>query len=434
MKLDLLRLATILAVVVLTVAGCGRRRQMPKAEPPQVTVAPAIERQVVDFDEYTGHVEAVSSVDVYAKVSGYLQEVAFQDGANVKEGELLFLIDKRTYQAEYNQAASQVALYQAKAKLAEATLARNEKLVGSGAVSQELYDESVAAANEANAQVAAAEANVAARKVDLDYCTITAAISGRIDRTYVTKGNLVQSGVGAPTLLTTIVSVDPMYVYFDIDELALLHYIEQAAAANGGKVDDGSLRDRKIPVEIMLADGTEYPHLGTIDFGSNEVTAGTGTLTVRAVVPNPNGALRPGLFARIKVAAGPPYNAVLVPEAAIGADQSDRYVYVLDDKGLAQRRGVTLGTKQGKLRVITSGLKKGEKVIINGTLLVRPDKPVVPHDGTMPEPPPIDKKILQNAQTDTEAPAADSADDVGDQPAAPNASDAAPASENPDQS
>ncbi|MBA2112906.1 efflux RND transporter periplasmic adaptor subunit [Bremerella alba] len=395
MKLNVLRLTITLALTLLIVIGCGQRRQMPKVEPPDVTVAPAIKREVVDFSEYTGHIEAVFSVDVYAKVSGYLQKVAFKDGAVVKQGELLFEIDKRTYQAEYDQAVSQKALYVAKNELAQATLARNKKLVGSGAVSQELFDESVASANEAVAQVNAAESAIAARKVDLDYCTISAAISGRIDRTYVTDGNLVQSGVGAPTLLTTIVSVDPVYAYFDVDELAMLSYIRQRIAEKGQR-GDGSLRELNIPVQIYLADGSEYPHLGTIDFGSNQVSAGSGTLTVRAVVPNPSGMLRPGLFVRVKVAAKPPYHAVLVPESAIGADQSDRYVYVLDKDGNAERRSVQLGTQQGLLRVIKKGLAEGEKVIVNGLLLVRPGKPVKPQDTTMPEPPKIDETILRS--------------------------------------
>lgn len=398
MKRNVLRLTIILSLTTLAAIGCGPRREMPKAEPPNVTVAPAIKRQVVDLSEYTGHIEAVSSVDVYAKVSGYLEKVAFQDGAVVKEGDLLFEIDKRTYQAEYNQAVSQKNLYVAKNELAQATLARNKKLVGSGAVSQELFDESVAAANETAAQVAAADSEIAARKVDLDYCTINAAISGRIDRTYVTDGNLIQSGVGEPTLLTTIVSVDPVYAYFDVDELALLSYMQRHDSQNSAR-QDGSLRELKIPVQIYLADGSEYPKLGTIDFGSNQVNAGSGTLTVRAVVPNPEGMLRPGLFVRVKVAAKSPYEAVLVPEGSIGADQSDRYVYVLDKDGNAQRRSVQLGTKQGSLRVIKSGLAEGEKVIVNGLLLVRPGKPVKSQETTMPEPPPINETVLRSVST-----------------------------------
>lgn len=405
MKLEMLRLTMTLSIAVLIASGCGPSRQMPKAEPPNVTVAPAIKRQVVDFSEYTGHIEAVASVDVYAKVSGYLEKVAFEDGALVKKGDLLFEIDKRTYQAEYNQATSQKELFLAKKALADATLARNKKLVGSGAVSQELFDESVAAANEAAAQVDAADSEIAARKVDLDYCTINAAISGRIDRTYVTDGNLIQSGVGEPTLLTTIVSVDPVYAYFDVDELALLSYIKRHTPTTNPE-GESSLRELKIPVQIYLADGSEYPLLGTIDFGSNQINAGSGTLTVRAVIPNPQGTLRPGLFVRVKVAAKAPYQAVLVPEGAIGADQSDRYVYLLDKSGNAERRSVQLGTKQGRLRVVKSGLAEGEKVIVNGLLLVRPGKPVKAQDTTMPEPPPIDETILRSV-TANEKPMSD---------------------------
>ncbi|PQO28709.1 efflux RND transporter periplasmic adaptor subunit [Blastopirellula marina] len=394
----------IFAILAVTLVGCGRRRELPKTGPPPVTVAPAIKRQVVDFDEYTGHVEAVSSVDVYAKVSGYLDKVAFEDGALVKTGQLLYLIDKRTYQAEYDQAVSEQKLYEAQEKLANVTLARNEKLVGKGAVSQEAFDEAVASAAEATAQVQASQSDIAAKKVNLDYCTINSPIDGRIDRTYVTIGNLIQSGVGNPTLLTTIVSVDPVYIYFDVDELALLKYIEQSVEDKDQRAD-GSLKERKIPVEISLADGTIYPHLGLVDFGSNEVNAATGTLTVRAVVPNPQGTLRPGLFTRVKVAAGPPYEAVLVPQRAIGANQSNRFVYVMDDKGNAIVKPVTLGSKQGPLQVVKTGLNEGEQVIVNGTLLVRPDKPVKAEHTTMPEPPPIDKNLLRNE--DQEKPSAD---------------------------
>ncbi|MFI4876165.1 MAG: efflux RND transporter periplasmic adaptor subunit [Blastopirellula sp. JB062] len=366
---------------------------MPKPEPPPVTVALSIKRPVLDFDEYTGHVEAEQTVDIYAKISGYLQAVKFNDGDLVKKGELLFLIDTSTYKAQYDQAVANANLYKAKYELAKSTLARNDKLVDSGAISQELYDESVAAVNESDAAVKAAEAQVVARKVDLDYCTITSAIDGRIDRTYVTDGNLVQSGPGSPTLLTTIVSVNPTYVYFDVDELALLKFTEQRVADH--ETRHVPLRDRKIPVQITLADGTVYPELGVIDFGSNQLDAGTGTLSVRAVISNKDEALAPGMFVRVKVAASRPYDAVLVPERAIGADQSDRYVYVVNDKNIAERRQVTLGSKQGDNRVIVSGLKEGEKVVINGTLLVRPGKPVVVHEGKMQDPPPIDPRMLR---------------------------------------
>ncbi|WP_186767358.1 efflux RND transporter periplasmic adaptor subunit [Blastopirellula retiformator] len=375
--------------------------KIPETPPPPVTVAESIKRQVIDYDEYTGHIEAEQTVDVYAKISGYMQTVEFIDGDFVHAGELLFLIDKSTYQAEYDQAVANTNLQKAKYELAKSTLARNDKLVGSGAISQELYDESVATVNESDAAVKAAEAATEAAKVNLDYCTINAAITGRIDRTFVTKGNLVQGGAGAmPTLLTTIVSVNPTYVYFDVDELALLKFTEERVAQH--ETRHVPLRNRKIPVQLTLADDSVYPELGIIDFGSNQLDAGTGTLSVRAVVPNADEALAPGMFVRVKVAAANPYEAILVPEVAIGADQSDRYVYVVDDKNIAQRRPVTLGSKQGKDRVITAGLKEGEKVIINGNLLVRPGKPVVPQEGKMAEPPAIDKRMIRPDEEELE--------------------------------
>ncbi|PQO47626.1 efflux transporter periplasmic adaptor subunit [Blastopirellula marina] len=381
------------SLLILLAIGCGPGIELPPTLPPEVTTAKAIKREVVEFDEYTGHVEAEQTVDVYAKISGYMDTVEFTDGDLVKAGELLFKIDPSTYQAEYDQAVANTNLYKSKYELAKTTLARNDKLVGSGAISQELYDQSVAAVNEADAAVKAAEADAVAKKVNLDYCTIYAAIDGRIDRTYVTKGNLVHGGAGSPTLLTTIVSVSPTYVYFDVDERALLKFTEERVAKQLSR--HVPLRDRKIPVQITLADGTVYPQLGVVDFGSNQLDAGTGTITVRAVVANADEMLAPGMFVRIKVTSNRPKEAILVPESSIGADQSDRYVYVVDEKGDAQRRQVTLGSKQGKDRVILTGLNEGEDVIVNGLLLVRPGKPVnVTDKTTMQDPPPIDERLL----------------------------------------
>ena len=362
--------------------------------PPKVTVAPAIKRQVVDYDEYTGHIEAVESVEVRARVSGYLQEVKFNDGDMVREKDLLFVIDPSTYQALYNQAKAQIDVWQAKFDFAEATRARNAKLVTGGSVTKEEFESSVATRNEAAASLIAAKADTEARKIDLDFCEVKSPIDGRIDRTYVTKGNLVQSGPGEPTLLTRIVSVDPIYVYFDVDELALLKYTENRRAEEG-VVNRIPLRNKKIPVEISLADDSVYPQPGIVDFGANQVDQGTATLTARASVPNPEGTLTPGLFVRVRVTSARPYEAILVSEQAIGTNQKERFVYVLDSQNVAHRQKVVLGSKQGNARVIKEGVQEGDRIVINGILLVRDDKSVMPTEGQMREPPAVDMRLLR---------------------------------------
>lgn len=383
------------------ILGCNRAGHLrPDVAPPKVTVAPAIRREVVSFSEYTGRVQAVETVEVRARVSGYLTKVNFNDGdivqkfADPEQDVPLFEIDSSTYDAALAYAKAQVALAEARYNNAEATRARNYPLFQKNAVSKEEYENLAAAAAESKAAVEAAKADQRLKELDVDFSRVKSPITGRIDRTFVTEGNLVQAGA-SPTLLTRIVSVDPIYIYFDVDELAFLRYTESRKQEEGGSIHV-PLRDKHIPVEITLADGTVYPELGKIDFGSNQLDAATGTITVRATVPNSQGTLTPGLFVRVRIARGSrPENDVLVAEAAIGTSQSERFVYVVDDQNIARRRRVVLGEKQGNDRVIKEGLSEGEKVVINGLLLVRDDKPVTPEVGKMPEPPPFDKRLLR---------------------------------------
>ena len=419
--MSLHRLGRCLPLLGLAVAlGCTASAHQPGTlPPPKVTVAPAIKRQVVDYDEYTGRVQAVQSVEVRARVTGYLQEVKFNDGDMVRESDLLFVIDPSTYQALYNQAKAQIDVWQAKYDFAEATRARNAKLVTGGSVTKEEFESSVATRNEAAASLIAAKADTESRKIDLDFCQVKSPIDGRIDRTYVTKGNLVQS-TGTPTLLTKIVSVDPIYVYFDVDELALLKYTENRRAEEG-VVNRIPLRDKKIPVEISLADDSIYAQPGIVDFGANQLDPGTGTLTARASVPNPEGTLTPGLFVRVRVTSARPYEAILVAEQAIGTNQNERFVYVLDSQNNAHRQKVVLGSKQGNARVIKEGVQEGDQVIINGILLVRDEKPVTATTGQMPEPPPVNTRLLRPSlspgNSATESPAAERPAAAGSTPA-----------------
>lgn len=415
MRLACLLLAgTLVGGLVLgTAGGCGSATgNLPTPQPPKVKVSAPLLREIRDVDEYTGRIEATQTVEVRARVSGYLENVLFKDGDYVEKGQPLFQIDPRTYQAEYDQAQARIKLYDAKYVYAKSVRVRNDSLLKAKAISQEEFDQSVAAENESLAARTSAEADTETNRLNLEFTKITAEISGRIDRTFITRGNMVTSGPGA-TVLTRIVSIDPVFVYFNPDELAFLRYTERRVASDG-RFEATHVRDRKIECSITLADGTVYPEKGLVDFASNVVDPSTGTITVRATFPNPKRSLTSGLFVRLHIAGEQAYTALLVPERAINTDQSDKFVYVVDADDKAQRQNVTLGTRQGRLRVIKKGLAAGDRVIISGGLLVRPGEQV---DATPGE---IDASQLP---TTGRAPSA------GDVPPAPAAkSDQPPAS------
>jgi RND family efflux transporter MFP subunit len=360
--------------------GCGTAGAgLPPPQPPKVTVAAPLSHEVRDVDEYTGRIEAVQTVDVRSRVTGYVQEIYFEEGGFVKPGDPLFLIDPRTYQAEYDQAVAKIRLYDAKYVYAQSVRKRNEKLVANRSVTQEEFEQSVASENEALAARRSAEADAESARLNLEFTRVNAEIGGRIDRAFITKGNLVQSGI-ASTPLTRIVSYDPIYVFFNPDELKFLRYTRRRIEGDG-KMEAQHLRDRHLGATIILADGSTYPESGSIDFASNVVDPSTGTIQVRASFPNEKRALTPGLFVRLQVASEDAYSALLIPERAINTDQSDKFVFVVDEKKIARRKNVTLGTKHGKLRVIQSGILPTDKVVISGGLLVRPDDEVTPTEG-----------------------------------------------------
>jgi RND family efflux transporter MFP subunit len=375
--------AVVGCTVLASMAGCNMASgSLPPPVPPKVTVAEPLVSEVRDIDEYTGRVDAIETVEVRARVSGYLQEVFFKDGDFVEKGAPLFQIDPRTYQAEFDQARARINLADAKYQFARAKKARDEVLVRSSAVSKEEFEQSVAAENEALAARRSAEADTETNRLNLEFTKINAEIAGRIDRTFVTPGNMIQTGAGSAPL-TRIVSVDPMYVYFNPDELAFLRYSRQRVE-DDGKLEAVPLRERKLPAKLILANNTEYPEMGFVDFASNELDPSTGTLSVRAVFPNTQRGLVPGMFVRLQVESEKPYKAMLIPERAINTDQSDKFVYVIDAEGNAQRKNVKLGTRHGRLRVVqTSGdstdkdqLQATDKVVISGGLLVRPGQKV----------------------------------------------------------
>lgn len=342
---------------------------------PRVTLAEVIQQEVVDYDEYTGRTEASEVVEVRARVYGYLKSIEFQDGDYVQEGQPLFTIEPDEYQAIHDQSVARIGLTTANFELAKSKLARSEKLRPTGAISQEEYEESVAAMHSADAMVTSAKADANRTALDLKYTQIKAPISGRIDRAAVSKGNLLTGGLTDGTLLTKIVAEQPMYVYFDVDERSLLGYRRRRSQGELA-AEPGSLRTSEIPCFVQLADEDDFPHEGKLDFAAAEVNRTTGTARLRGVFENRDRSLISGLFVRVRIPTSEAYTALLVPERALATDQNIRFVYVVGEDGTAERRNVELGEQRGDLRVVKSGLAAGDRVIVKGLQRVRPGQKV----------------------------------------------------------
>jgi RND family efflux transporter MFP subunit len=343
-------------------AACGQNAAPAPPPPPKVTVTNPVEREVTEWDEYTARLEATETVEVRARVSGYLEEIKFTDGATVNKGDLLFIIDPRPYVAILRRAEAEVALAKARLDLADKRFERAAKLVARNAISQEEADTRAAEARQAEASVQAAAAALEAARLDVEYTQVHAPISGRVSRKLVTEGNLVNGGSGTNgTLLTTIVSLDPLYVYFEADERAYLKYVK---LAQEGKRP--SSRDSRNPVQVGFADEQGFPHIGYMDFVDNHLDAGTGTIIGRAVLPNPELLYSPGLFARLRLIGSGNYRALLIPDQALLSDQSQKFVYVVGADGKAEYRVVTVGPLIDGLRVVHSGLTTQDRIIIGG--------------------------------------------------------------------
>ena len=349
-------------VLLLLVAAC--RQPAPVMPPPEVTVAPAVDKVVTDWDEFTGHFDAVQSVEVRPRVSGFVQRVSFAEGATVHAGDPLFVIDPRPYQDEV--ARAEAALEQAKTReqLAGMELERAQRLVSTQAISREELDARTSGRAEATAAIRAAEAALRTARRNLEWTTVRAPITGRASRAEITVGNLVQAGPPAATLLTTIVSLDPIYVYFDTDEQAYLKYVSTLSGAGA--------RAAARPVSIGLTTETGYPHQGTVDFVDNRVDNTAGTIRLRAVLPNKSGVFAPGLFARVKLDGNQRHATTLVQDQSVGTDQDRKFVLVLKPDSTVEYRAITIGRMVDGLRAVESGLKPGENVVINGLLRVRP--------------------------------------------------------------
>jgi RND family efflux transporter MFP subunit len=365
----------------LGLAGCARpHAEGPAAAPPPVKVSYPVEREVSDYADFTARTAAVDSVELRARVSGYLEKVNFKEGALVKKGDLLFEIDPRTYQAALQNTQGNFASVEAHAKRLEADLARAQRMISTQAIGREEYDKIAGDYREAVASRAAAQAAVERARLDLGFTNVAAPISGRVSRYYVTVGNLVQAGdLTGGTQLTTIVSVDPMYAYFDVDERTVLRVKQLIRQGKARTPDDG-----EIPVWLGLANEDGFPHRGAVNFIDNQVNPKTGTLRVRGVFANKDEALSPGYFARARVPIGAAHKVLLVSERALDTDQGQKVVYVVDGDNRVASRPVRLGALHDGLREITDGLEPGDRVIVVGLQQVRPGVTVEPNLVDMP--------------------------------------------------
>jgi multidrug efflux system membrane fusion protein len=362
------------ALTALAAAGCSSEAS-PAAgpPPPEVSVAGVLSRTVGQWDDFTGRVAAVESVELRPRVSGYVQRVAYAEGQEVRKGDLLFVVDPRPYQAALDRAQAELARARAEARLAQAQDARAQSLIDAKAISREEFEQRKANSAGADAAVRAAEAAVAAARLDLQFTQVRSPIAGRAGRALVTEGNLAQADA---TLLTTVVSQDPVFVYFETDEQTWLRYA--ALARKGERSDTGN------PVRVGLANEAGYPHAGSVDFIDNQVDPRTGTLRARAVLRNPDRLFTPGLFARVQLQGGGARQALLVDDKAVLTDQDRKYVYVLGEGNTAQRKDVVLGRSVDGLRVVASGLSAGDKVIVQGVQKVFfPGMPVAPKQVAM---------------------------------------------------
>jgi RND family efflux transporter MFP subunit len=362
---------SVLAVVSATLSACARNEAATNAAappPPQVTVAQVISKPVTEFDEFTGRFEAIDRVEIRPRVSGYISSVNFTEGSEVKKGDVLFVIDQRPYAAELKHAQAQLAQAKSALALAKSEKARATNLLAQHAISQEEFDTRSSSDEQAEANVQLAEANLDTAQLNMTYTRVTAPINGRISRANVTLGNLVANG---QTLLTTLVSLDPIYVRFDGDEQAYLRHVKAAKdrAAAGSK-------EAVSPVLVGLADEAGYPHPGVMVFLDNEVDPQTGTIRTRAKLDNHDRAFTPGLFARVRLLGDKKYDALLINDSAVGTDQTVKYVLVVGADNKVEYRPVKLGPVIDGLRVVREGLKVNETIVVNGLQRVRPGSPV----------------------------------------------------------
>jgi RND family efflux transporter MFP subunit len=365
----------LLFATSLALISCNKQAPPPESQPPPVTIAKPVRKEIIEWDYYTGRTAAVENVNITPRVSGYIDNVSFRAGDRVNKGDLLFVIDPRPYQAALDQAKAQLSEAQANQQLQDANFARQDKLRLNGVIAKEDYDTSLSNKNQAAARVLAGAASVESAQLNLTFTRVISPIRGLIARELVTVGNLVQTDT---TLLTNIVSVDPIYAYFNVDERSVLRYQQQVRL---GKLPNA--RHEAVSVYLQLANENGFPHQGSIDFINNQFNTSTGTLEVRGLFSNANGVLIPGAFVRIRVAGSPLTQALLVSDRAVGTDQGQKYVLVVDKDNVVVVKPVVLGPEAEGLRVVRTGLTADDQVIINGIVNARPGSKVSPQQGDM---------------------------------------------------
>ncbi len=365
--------ATVSALALAILAACsgGHAEEAGAPPAPEVSAAPVLVKQVSQWDEFSGRVEAVENVDLRPRVSGYIDKVNYIEGQEVKKGDVLFTIDARSYQAEYDRARAEVARARTQSTLARGESERAKRLSEQQAISTETWEQRRAASDQAGAQLQAAQAALDVAALNLEFTKVRAPINGRAGRAMVTAGNLVSAG-DAASVLTTLVSLDKVHVYFDADEATFLRYAQMAR-----KGERPSERDESLPVRIGLSGEQGFPHEGKVDFLDNQVTRSTGTIRVRALLDNADRQFTPGLFARVQLLGSGQFQAMLIDDRAVLTDQDRKYVYVVDKDGKAQRRDIALGRSAEGLRIVENGLAAGDKVIVDGVQKVfMPGMPV----------------------------------------------------------
>ncbi len=387
------RLAPLIVAsgMAVLLASCGEDQKAAAPPPPVVTVAHPTRRTVIDMDEYVGRFVAVNSVEIRARVSGYLDEVHFTDGQMVKQGDLLFSIDKRPFQTSLDQARANLAQARANSAFAEADLARGAQLVRDKTITEQTFDQRTQAKRVADASVAAQEAATRQAALDLQFTELRAPVDGRIGDRRVSPGNLVTGGTGGnTTLLAMIVSLDPIRFEFTFDEASYLRYERLSKAGQ-----DMTSRDGSALVSLRLIDEPDYSHPGRMDFLDNVIERSSGTIRGRAVFANPNGVFAPGMFGRLRVPGSPSYQALLVADAAIGTEQARKYLLVVDGENVVRQKYVTLGQVSDNLRVIKDGLAPEDRVIVNGLMRARPGQKVTPQEEGAPPPAPGAAQVMK---------------------------------------
>lgn len=359
----------IVGVATVSLSGHAEKTPPPAATATPVTVAGVLERSIIEWDDFSGRVEAVDRVTIRPRVSGTVDAVHFQEGQLVKKGDSLFTIDPRPYKAELARATAAQAGAQARLTLAKTELDRTRRLLEERAVAQRELDQRENALREADANLKAANADVLTARLNLQYTDITAPVSGRVSRAEITVGNLVETGPNAPTL-TTLVSVSPVYVNFEVDEPTYIRYAGNGIVGNSGV--------NRIPVAIGLTSEDGYPRQGHIKSFDNRLDTSSGTIRVRAVFANEDGTLTPGMYARVRTGDANAKNALLIDDKAVGTDQDKKYVMVVGADNKAVYRPVTLGPMVDGLRIVRSGLAKNERIVINGLQRIRPNDVVTP--------------------------------------------------------